>query len=80
MIIFAHDVVNKILSRDSNHIVDMIMSPKFGSSRWVLINTALHSDKEVILIEIDSGNDDSSMTGKKCYNEYYKKYYMVSIT
>ena len=56
------------------------MSPKFGSSRWVLINTALHSDKEVILIEIDSGNGDSSMTGKKCYNEYYKKYYMVSIT
>ena len=33
IIIFAHGVTNKILSRDSNYIVDMVMLPKFGNSR-----------------------------------------------
>ena len=28
--IFDHDVTNKILSRDSNYIVDMFMWPKLG--------------------------------------------------
>ena len=28
--IFDHDVTNKILSRDSNYIVDMVMWPKLG--------------------------------------------------
>ena len=28
----VHDVINKILSRDSNHIVDVVMWPKFGNS------------------------------------------------
>ena len=29
-LIFTHDVTNKILSRDSNYIVDMAMRPRFG--------------------------------------------------
>ena len=32
VIISVHDVTNKILSRDSNYIVDMVMWPKFGNS------------------------------------------------
>ena len=32
-VIFSdHDVTNKILSRDSNYIVDVVMWPKFGNS------------------------------------------------
>ena len=31
LLIFAHDVANKILSRDSNYIVDVVMWPKFGN-------------------------------------------------
>ena len=27
----VHDVINKILSRDSNYIVDLVMWPKFGN-------------------------------------------------
>ena len=27
-----HDVINKILSRESNRIVDVVMWPKFGNS------------------------------------------------
>ena len=32
VIILADDVTNKILSRDSNYIVDVVMWPKFGNS------------------------------------------------
>ena len=32
IIISVHDVNNKILSRDSNYIVDVVMWPKFGNS------------------------------------------------
>ena len=32
VIISVHDVTNKILSRDSNYIVDKIMWPKLGNS------------------------------------------------
>ena len=39
------DVTNKILSRDSNHIVDVVMRPKFGncsiSMRAVIITSSL---------------------------------------
>ena len=31
VIISAHDVTNKILSRDSNYIADAVMWPKFGN-------------------------------------------------
>ena len=31
--ISVHDITNKILSRDSNYIVDVVMWPKFGNSR-----------------------------------------------
>ena len=33
VIIFAHDVINKILSRDSSYIADVVILPKFGNSR-----------------------------------------------
>ena len=42
VIIFVNDVFNKILSRDSNYIVDMVTWPRFGnfsiSMREVIIN------------------------------------------
>ena len=33
VIIYAHDVTKKILTRDSNYIVDVVMWPKFGNSK-----------------------------------------------
>ena len=44
VIIYVHDVTNKILSRDSNYIVDVVMWPKFG-------NTSI-SMREVIITSI----------------------------
>ena len=32
VIIYVDDVTNKVLSRDSNYIVDVFMWPKFGNS------------------------------------------------
>ena len=32
VIISVNDVINKILSRDSNYIVELVMWPKFGNS------------------------------------------------
>ena len=41
----VHDVMNKILSSDSNYIVNAVMRPKFGNSsnymREVIINSTL---------------------------------------
>ena len=42
VIIFVRDVINKILSRDLNYIVDVVMLPKFSNSNI--------SMREVILI------------------------------
>ena len=45
VIAFVHDVTNKILPRDSNYIVDLVMWPKFGncsiSMREVFITSIL---------------------------------------
>ena len=45
VIIFVHDVTNKILSRDSNYSIDVVMWPKFGnwsiSMRKVIITSIL---------------------------------------
>ena len=45
IIIFVYDVTNKILSRDSNYIIDVVMWPKFGncsiSMRKVIITLIL---------------------------------------
>ena len=45
VIISVDDVTNKILSRDSNYIVDVVMWPKFGncsiSMRKVIITSTL---------------------------------------
>ena len=35
VIIYVHDVTNKILSRDSNYIVHVVMWPKFGNSTFL---------------------------------------------
>ena len=43
LIISAHDVTNKILSRDSNYIVDVVMWPKFGNSRISMREVAVTS-------------------------------------
>ena len=44
-IIYVYDVTNKILSRDSNYIVEVTMWPKFGNSstsmREVIITSVL---------------------------------------
>ena len=37
-IIFPHDVTNKILSRDSNYIVDVVMWRKFGNFSYYNLN------------------------------------------
>ena len=45
VIIPVYDVTSKIVSRDSNYIVDMVMWPKFGNSsismREVIITSIL---------------------------------------
>ena len=45
VIIYVHDVTSKILSRDSNYIIDVVMWPKFGncsiSMRKVIITSIL---------------------------------------
>ena len=51
VIMFFHDVINKVLSCDSNYTVDVIMWPKFGNSnisvREVIITIVLgRFDKE----------------------------------
>ena len=33
VIFYVNNVTNKTLSRNSNHIVDVVMRPKFGNSR-----------------------------------------------
>ena len=52
VIIPVDDVTNKILSRDSNYIVDVVMWPKFG-------NTSI-SMREVIITSILSGFDQKN--------------------
>ena len=34
VIISVHDITNKILARDSNFIVDVVIWPKFGNSNF----------------------------------------------
>ena len=45
IIIYAQDVTNKILSRASNYVVDVVMWPKFGNSsiymRGIIITLVL---------------------------------------
>ena len=45
VIIFVHDFSDKIFTRDSNYIVDVVMRPKFGNSsismRKVIIKSIL---------------------------------------
>ena len=45
VLISVHGVTNKILSRDPNYIVDVVMRPKFGNSsismRQIIITSIL---------------------------------------
>ena len=44
VIMSAHDVINKILSRESNYIIDVVMWSKFGKSSismWEFIMTSI---------------------------------------
>ena len=52
VIICSHDVTNKILSLDSNYIVDVVMWPKFGNSSISL--------REVIIASILKGFDQKN--------------------
>ena len=44
VMIFVNDVTNKVLLRESNYIVDVIMLPKFGnvSMKEVIITPSSH--------------------------------------
>ena len=52
VIIYVHDVTSKILSRDSNYIVDVVMWRKFRNSNFSL--------REVIIISILWGFDQKN--------------------
>ena len=41
VIIFVYDAMNKNLSHDSNYIVDVVIWPKFGNTREVIITSIL---------------------------------------
>ena len=56
VIIYVHDITNKVLSCDSHYLVDVVMSPKFGNSSF--------SIREVIIVSILSGFDQ-----KNCFFE-----------
>ena len=51
-IYFVYDVTNKILSHDSNYIMDVVMWPKFGNSSICI--------KEVIITSILYGFDQKN--------------------
>ena len=52
VIIFVHEVTNKILLRDSNSVADVVMWPKFGNSSI--------SMREAIITSILKGFDQKS--------------------
>ena len=52
VIISAHDITNKILSRDSYYIVDVVIWPKFSNSST--------SMREVIITSILQGFDQKN--------------------
>ena len=54
----VHDIINKILSRDSNYIVDVVMRPKFGNSSI--------SMREVIITSILYGFDHKNQFFEGC--------------
>ena len=43
VIIFVNDVTNNILSRDTIHIVDVVMWPNFGNSSIYMIEVVINS-------------------------------------
>ena len=64
VIISVDDVTNKILSRDSNYIVDVFMWPKFGNSSISMrevITTSLYKDLTGKTAFLKSGLGSSSI-------------------
>ena len=69
-----HDVTNKIISCDSNNIVDVVMWPKFGNSsismREVINVIRIWSGKllfwgdEVVLVQVQSKSQSQSKSQK----------------
>ena len=53
LIVFVPDVINKILSRESNYTVNVVMSPKFGNSSISVI--------EVIITVLLQGFDQKNI-------------------
>ena len=53
VIIFVHDATNKILSRDSSYLVDVVMWPKFGNSSIPMILEKVESiwPKKIIFLK-----------------------------
>ena len=43
VIISVHDIINKVLSRDSNYIVDVVMWPKLGNSSISMLEVIITS-------------------------------------
>ena len=58
VIISVHDATKKALSRDSNHIVNMVMWPKFGKSSITV--------REVVITLILSGFDQKNLFFEGC--------------
>ena len=52
VIIYVHDFTNKILSRNSNYIIDLVMWPKFGNCS--------NSMRKVIITPILKGFDQTN--------------------
>ena len=70
VLIFVNDVTDKILSRDSNYIVDVVTWPKFGNSkifmREVIITSSLqgfdqknHFFWRVVLVQVQQFGTDT---------------------
>ena len=65
VIISVHDVINKILSRDSNYIIDVFMWPKFGncsiSMSKVIITSILQGFDQKKTLFLTGGLGSSSI-------------------
>ena len=61
VIIIEYDVTNKILSHDSNYIVDLVLWPKFGNSNIsiraaIITSVLLRFDQKNIFLRVGLGS------------------------
>ena len=52
VIIFIHDVTNKILSRYSSYFVDVVIWPKFGHSSIFMTEVIINPILRVLLVQV----------------------------